>query len=79
MKYPKVISVKPLAEYRLYVEWEDGKKGTFDCKPYLIGDWYGELLDNEKFFAVRPCGKTIEWENGQDIAPHELYDYAISE
>ena len=33
--YWDVKLVKPLPEYRIYVETEDGHKGVFDLKPYL--------------------------------------------
>ena len=33
--YWDVKSVKPLSDYRIYVEIEDGRKGVFDLKPYL--------------------------------------------
>ena len=33
--YWDVKIVKPLPDYRLYVEIEDGRKGIFSLKPYL--------------------------------------------
>ena len=30
------------------------------------------------FYTVRPCGNTIEWADGQDIAPHELYELSVA-
>lgn len=77
MLQPKVISVKPLDDYMLLVEYVTGEKRVFDVKPYIVGDWYGELKDNDVFSTVRPSGTTVEWEDGQDIAPHELYDLSV--
>ena len=54
-----------------------GEKRIFDVKPYIEGDWYGELEDKKVFSTVHPCGTTVAWEDGQDIAPHELYDFSV--
>jgi Protein of unknown function (DUF2442) len=40
-----VKTVKPLPEYRLYVEIEDGRRGIFDMKPYLERGVFRELKD----------------------------------
>ena len=42
--------------------------------------WYGRLRDIEYFKTARilPGGTGIEWAEGQDIAPHELYDVSIT-
>ena len=38
--------------------------------------WFGLLADKNYFKTVRilPDGFGIEWRDGQDIAPHELYE-----
>ena len=33
--YWDVKVVRPLSDYRIYVEIEDGREGIFDLKPYL--------------------------------------------
>lgn len=77
MLEPKVLNVTPLEDYRLFVEWETGEKRIFDVKPYIMGSWFGQLHDVETFRTVRPCGSTVEWADGQDIAPHELYELSV--
>jgi hypothetical protein len=74
MKYPKVIDVKPLENYNICVTYETGEVKIFDVNPYIKGDWFGKLKDKAVFNTVRPCGNTVEWVDGQDIAPHELYE-----
>lgn len=78
MLQPNVISVKPLPDYKLLVEYATGELKIFDVKPYIKGEWYGELINEEIFNTVHPCGTTVEWEDGQDIAPHELYELSVS-
>ncbi|MCC8043687.1 MAG: DUF2442 domain-containing protein [Oscillospiraceae bacterium] len=77
--YPKVKSVQPIDNYRIIVEWVTSERRIFDVKPYLIGSWYSQLLDVTKFNTVHPCGSTVEWFGGQDIAPHELYELSSAE
>ena len=79
MLYPKIISVEPLDEYKLKLSYETGEVKIFDVLPYMSGKWYEELFNNGYFNSVHliPDGKGIEWEHGQDIAPHELYDMSI--
>lgn len=79
MLQPKIISVKPLKNYKISLEYETGAKKVFDVKPYIDGDWYEELADVAYFQTVKVVrsGSGIEWANGQDIAPHELYEQSI--
>lgn len=77
MNYPKVLSVQPIDNYCVRITFETGEIKTFDVNPYIKGNWFGELKNINTFNTVRPCGNTIEWENGQDIAPHELYELSV--
>ncbi len=76
MLQPKIIMLRAEAPYKLYIEYETGEKKIFDVAPYISGNWYGELKDEEYFrtVTVLPGGNGIEWKHGQDIAPHELYE-----
>lgn len=77
MNYPKVLRVQPIDNYHVRIAFETGEIKTFDVNPYIKGNWFGELRNINTFNTVRPCGNTIEWENGQDIAPHELYELSF--
>ena len=74
MKYPTVLSVVPREDYSVVVTYETGEVKKFNVKPYIMGEWFGKLRDVAVFNTVRPSGNTIEWVDGQDIAPHELYE-----
>ena len=74
MKYPKVRHVKPVEDFNVLVTFENDEVRVFDVKPYIRGEWFGQLRNLDEFNTVRPCGNTIEWSGGQDIAPHELYE-----
>lgn len=78
MKYPDVSKVKTTDDYCLIIEFANGETKTFDVKPYIKGSWYGQLKNLSTFKTVKPCGNTVEWVGGQDIAPHELYECSTS-
>lgn len=81
MLQPKLKEVIPLEQFKLKLTYETGEVKLFDVSPYIKGSWYGELKDEKYFCTVHllPGGTGIEWENGQDIAPHELYELSISQ
>lgn len=64
--------VKPLSDYRIYVEIEDGRKGIFDLKPYLDRGVLRELRDARYFRQVGILFGAVTWPNNQDIAPETL-------
>ena len=76
MLQPKLIKVEPLDSLMLRLYYETGEIKLFDVTPYATGSWYGQLKDKDYFRTVKmlPGGTGIEWPEGQDIAPHELYE-----
>ena len=70
---PKAIDVKPLKNYMLEVLFNNGEKKIFDVKPYLKFESFKELENENEFRKVKIGGLSIEWENGADICPDELY------
>ncbi|MCL1908695.1 MAG: DUF2442 domain-containing protein [Holophagaceae bacterium] len=75
MLQPKITSVEALPDYKLKIVFETGEQNVFDVTPYIKGSSYGKLKDENYFKCVRIVydGWGIEWKDGQDIAPHELY------
>lgn len=71
---PKAIDVKPLKNYILEIIFDNGEKKQFDVKPYLKFKIFKELENERKFKKVKIAGLSIEWENGADICPDELYN-----
>ena len=64
--------VKPLPDYRIYVEIENGSKGIFDLKPYLDRGIFRELRDVNYFNQVGIVFGAVTWPHEQDIAPQTL-------
>ena len=79
MLQPKLKKVEPMEAMRLRLFYETGEVKIFDVAPYATGPWFGELKDDSYFRTVQmiPGGIGIEWSNGQDIAPHELYEQGV--
>ncbi|MFP4422581.1 MAG: DUF2442 domain-containing protein [Desulfococcaceae bacterium] len=70
--YWDVKSVKPLPDYRIYVELKNGQKGIFDMTPYLDRGVFQELKDPHYFNQVGILFGAVTWPNEQDIAPETL-------
>ena len=66
--------VKPLSDYRIYVEIADGRKGIFDMKPYLDRGAFRELRNVHYFNQVGILFGAVTWPNEQDIAPEILVE-----
>ena len=79
MLQPRLLKVEPVKPMKLRLFYESGEVKLFDVAPYATGTWYGQLKDEANFNAVQllPGGIGIEWPEGQDIAPHELYENSV--
>jgi len=70
---PTALTVIPKENYTLEVSFDNGETRYFDVKPYIKGEWYSELKDPDYFKTIKVNGYTVEWKNGQDICPDELF------
>ncbi|HOZ48803.1 MAG TPA: DUF2442 domain-containing protein [Candidatus Hydrogenedentes bacterium] len=71
----RVVTVKPLADYRLHVEFADGTQGEIDLSERLFGPVFDPLRDPEVFaqVSIDEFG-VVCWPNGADLAPDALYE-----
>ena len=74
---PRAINIKPMENYTILVEFDNGEIKVFDVKPYLKHTDFEDLKDIKKFNSVKVSGLSIEWDNGADICPDELYNNSI--
>lgn len=70
--YWDVKLVKPLPDYRIYVEIMDGRKGVFDLMSYLNFGVFQELKEVNYFNQVGILFGAVSWPHEQDIAPETL-------
>jgi hypothetical protein len=71
MNYPKIISVKPLKNYQLMIEFSNREHRHYDVKP---------LLKNEAFFnnvKIEQGGYAVSWSEDIDISEYELWKSGI--
>lgn len=69
-----LVSVNALEDFKLAVVFSDGKRGVFDCGPYMNFEFMEELRDPEKFAKVFIENGTASWSfDGADLAPDDIY------
>ena len=74
----KVIRVAPIEDYKLRIEFSDGRKGIFDVSPYIGRGVFAELEDKAYFRSVRPAFGGIMWPHEQDFSA-ETIEYELQE
>lgn len=75
---PKAVKVEPLENYKLRIAFDNGEVKIYDVNPLIKGEWFGQLKDKAVFNTVHIAGLSVEWVNGQDICPDDLYYSSIS-
>jgi hypothetical protein len=72
---PRIISVKPLLDYRLAVCFDDGTEGVIELQDRLFGSVFEPLRDPAIFqqVFVDEFG-VVAWPNGADIAPDAMHE-----
>ena len=75
---PRIMEVKALEGYYIYIKFKTGEEKVYDMTP-CIGEieYYSKLKEREYFENVKPRGCTVEWENGEDVCPENLYYESI--
>lgn len=70
----KVKSVRPLADYKLWLRFNTNEEKVFDCSPLLDMPAFTPLKDKAMFDGVYVDYGVPVWMNGDiDIAPERLY------
>ena len=66
-----------ILDRKLRVVFDNGEVRLFDVAPLIKGSWFGELQDDEYFSQVRISGLSVQWPDGQDICPDDLYYLSV--
>jgi len=71
-----VIEARYLGDYKVWLEFNDGRKGVVDLADELFGDELSVLRNKERFanFYLDIGLASIAWPEGQDFAPEFLYE-----
>jgi hypothetical protein len=75
--YIGVKAVEPLPEFRLLITFENDQRRVFNMEPYLDKGVFRELREISLFDTVRVSFDTVEWANGADLCPENLYDESV--
>ena len=71
---PKILNAEPRTNYNILLTFENNEKKLFNVEPYLNLGSFTELKNENIFKTVKVSFDTIEWINGVDIDPEELYE-----
>ncbi len=71
---PRLVSVKPLEGYRLWLAYDDGVEGTVDLSKWVGKGVFALWEDERRFRDVRigDAGELV-WDNQVDLCSDALY------
>ncbi len=71
---PRLVEVKPLPGYRLWLRFDDGVEGVADLSGLVGKGVFVIWKDEERFRSVRiGDGGELVWEQDVDLCPDALY------
>jgi len=68
-----VTKVIPKDDFILFLEFENGEKGEFDCKTLFDKKPFQMLKDKYFFNQAKNAFGTVVWSDEIDISPETLY------
>ena len=71
---PRVKSVEPLSDHKLFITFTNDEVGVYDCSDLLDFGVFRQFRDEGYFQSARAEHGTVVWPNGQDICPDTLYE-----
>lgn len=75
---PDIIEVRALDKYYIYLKFKTGEEKVYDMTEHIQKiKYYKNLKNREYFINIQPRGDTVEWKNGEDVAPENLYYESI--
>ena len=75
---PRVITVEPLDDYKLYLTFNNGDKRVFDAKPLFTMNVFSPLKNKVFFNNVKVSHGSVQWSNDIDYCPDTLYAESVS-
>jgi len=70
---PRVKTVQCLDDFSLVLEFLNGERRRFDCRPFLQIGVFRELQNFGYFQQARVEMGTVSWPHEQDFCPDTLY------
>ena len=75
---PRIKGVKPLDNFCLEITYVTGEKKIYDMKKNLNYNCYKNLKNINYFKLAKSAETTVEWPEGEDIDPNEIYDNSVT-
>ena len=75
---PRIKDVKAVNDFNIELTYVNGERKLYDMKKFLNHNAYKKLNNVGYFSLVKSAETTIEWPNGEDVDPNELYNNSIS-
>ena len=72
----RIVQVKPLVGYRLWVRFNDGVEGIYEVEPERRGGVFAQLRDPAVFneVAINEDFGCVEWPGGIDLCPTAMHE-----
>ena len=70
---PRVVSVIPVPDLLLQLEFVDGRRARFDVSPFVNFPVFERLKDPAYFNRAAVSHGIVEWPGGIDFDPDTLY------
>lgn len=74
---PDIIDMKLLEDYMIYLKFKTQEEKIYNMKDNLKYKFYGKLRNVDYYKKAKMLRDTIEWPDGEDIAPENLYYNSI--
>lgn len=74
---PRIKSINVLDNFCLEIIYVTGEKKIYDMKKNLKLNCYKGLNNIAYFSLAKSVGTTVEWPNGEDVDPNDLYNDSV--
>jgi len=70
----KILEAKPLSDFRLFLQFDDGTSGTVDLSSYAGRGVFSAWMEPGVFHQARvTTAGAVEWPGKVDLCPDSLY------
>ena len=74
---PRIESIEILSDFKIKIFYVNGEMKIYDINKLFKYDFYKKLRQVEYFKLAKSVGTTIEWPEGEDVDPNELYNNSV--
>ena len=74
---PRVLTVVPMDDFKLFLTFNNGEKRVFDAKPLFSLNAFRSLQSKSIFETVKVAYGSVLWPNNIDYCPDTLYAESV--